>query len=421
MPVKIQDKIYNLSVNYEKKLGLDLPYFVKNGFWMFFQQTIGSMAGLLLAIAFARLVDKDIFGQYQLAISIITFTSIIAIPGLNIAVARSVARGNDGDYPKAVKKSFRWAIWGVPVLIIAGLYYYFFKQNHILGISLISVSWIFPFLYAPNTWNGFFLGKHKFKANALLTSIQSVAIFIVIISIIFLFKNNLIFLVLAYCLIYAISNGIYYLRSLKFISNQKSDSGTVKYGYFLTLTNSLEVLSEHIDKIIIGVLLSPVHLAVFTIISFIPLKFGNFIKPFLSLFFPKLSEKDINLKIIIQSNKKILAAALCFLLAGAVAYFFLIVKVNSLFYGEKYLQDYFYSRYFIFFVFLIFPLLFLGKYAQAKKLRLAIFATGPVFVIIKAVLMVAGIYWQGFLGAILAYNLSYVIKLFFYILLTKKS
>jgi O-antigen/teichoic acid export membrane protein len=406
----IRENISIFFKKYGEKMGLDLPYFVRNSFWVFFQQTIGSISGLLLLMAFARLVDKDVFGQYQLAISIIVFTSIFAIPGLNIAIARSVAKGNDGDYPKAVRKSFYWAICGIPILIVVGLYYYFFRQNHTMGIALILVSWIFPFIYAPNTWNGFFLGKHKFRSSAILSSLQTIILFIATGLVIVLFKNNLVLLVGTYCLIYAMTNGIYYLRSLKFVTSQKSDPGTIRYGYFLSFTNSLEVLSEHIDKIIIGVLLSPLHLAIFTIISTLPLKFRNIIKPFFNIFFPKLTSEEINLKNIFLAKRNAIVILIAFIIFGGIVYFFTAEFISHLLFGEKYSDYYYFSRYFTLYIILNIPLLFLTKYIHAKKLSRTIFVTSPIFIVVKTILIIFGSYYWGLKGAIIAFNLGFVIK-----------
>jgi len=62
---KIKDKIFEISQKWGKKLGLDLPYFIKNGFWMMIRQVVDLLASLVPSIAFARLLDKNVFGEYQ--------------------------------------------------------------------------------------------------------------------------------------------------------------------------------------------------------------------------------------------------------------------------------------------------------------------------------------------------------------------
>jgi len=55
----IQNKILILSKKYGQKVGLDLPYFVKNGFRVAFRQGVGIITGLALSIAFARIKKKS--------------------------------------------------------------------------------------------------------------------------------------------------------------------------------------------------------------------------------------------------------------------------------------------------------------------------------------------------------------------------
>ena len=185
---KIQQKIYDFSLLYGKKLGLDLPYFVKNGFWMTLRQIVILLSGMAVSIIFARIASKDIYGNYQLFISIFSIVSILSIPGLNNSIVNSVSRGNDGDYSVVVKKSFFWSLIGIPVLLILGAFY--FHINKSLGISLMVSSIFFPFYYAPNTWNAFLQGKRKYSLISIYSSVQSVANALATILVILFYRNR---------------------------------------------------------------------------------------------------------------------------------------------------------------------------------------------------------------------------------------
>lgn len=145
---KTQEKIFILSRKYGRKFGLDLPYFVKNGFWVILRQGVGAITGLALSVAFARLATQEVFGQYQFILSILSIVSILSIPGLNTSIIRSAARGCDGDYKEVVRVSFIWSLLGVPALLIIGGYYYIY-QSHPLGIALMISSIFFRFFTLP--------------------------------------------------------------------------------------------------------------------------------------------------------------------------------------------------------------------------------------------------------------------------------
>ena len=82
------------------------------------------------------MVTREVFGEYQFVLSVLAIISILSIPGLNISLIRSVARGYEGDYKKVVKVSFKWSLLGVPVLLMVGSYYYL-HQRQLLGIALM--------------------------------------------------------------------------------------------------------------------------------------------------------------------------------------------------------------------------------------------------------------------------------------------
>lgn len=261
---KVHNKIYLISKSMGEKFGLDLPYFVKNGFWVLFRQGIASVGGLLLSVAFARLATQEVFGQYQFILSILSIASILSVPGLNTSIIQSVAKGCDGDYKKVVKTSFLWSLLGIPILLIVGGYYYIY-QNHSLGIALMISSIFFPFFYAPNTWDSFLQGKSRFDISAKYSSIQSLINTVATIGIIFFYRNNLIAIVTAYLISFTFFNGYYYFKSLKYVKNEKSDKETIRYGWFLTRIGMLNLVSSNLDKIVVGIFLSQAQLAIYSV------------------------------------------------------------------------------------------------------------------------------------------------------------
>lgn len=410
---KIQQKIYNLSVIYGKKLGLDLTYFVENGFWVFLRQIIAAMCGLSLSIVFARVVSKEILGQYQLALSIISVISIFSIPGLNTAVMRSTARGNDGDYKKAVRLSFLGSLLGVPILFLIGVYYLF--QNQALGASLMLGAVFLPFLYAPNTWDYFFQGKSRFDLSTKYFSFLSVFNTLFIILVIFIFKNDLKLIFLSYLFSYALFNSLYFIKSLKFITNSNKDQEITKYGMFLTKMKILELIANNIDKILLATILSPSALAAYYIISLLPVKAKNIFKPFANILFPKMAETKHPLFAILEDKKRVLYILCGLLIFLTISFYFLIEPVNRLFFGEKYAKYFLLSRYYTILMLIFIPLNVLGRYVQAVRNYKILILTNAFYPIIQIIINFILIYKFGILGAVLAYNINTVIWFLIYI------
>ena len=79
---RIRDKVYRLSVQYSPKLGLDLPYFIKGGFWLGIGQTFNILKYFLLSTLFANILSKEVFGQYTFAITILGAASVFSLLGI---------------------------------------------------------------------------------------------------------------------------------------------------------------------------------------------------------------------------------------------------------------------------------------------------------------------------------------------------
>lgn len=418
-----QEKIYRFSKRWGDKLGLDLPYFVKNGFWVVLQQGVGTLSGVALYVVFARLSTQEVFGQYQFILSIFSVVSILSIPGLNTSIIRSVARGYDGDYKKVVKVSFFWSLLGVPALLIVGAYYYWF-QSHPLGIALMLSSVFFPFFYAPNTWDSFLRGKGRFDVSTKYGIIQSAMNALVTIVVVFFFRNNLIAIVVTYLVSFTFFNGYYYWRSLSYMENEKKDGEVFKYGWFLTKINVLGVIAGNIDSLLVGVILGPIDLAIYTVVSLVSNRLSSVLGSFLSIIFPKIAQSKQSFSMLVKVHKRKMIFLMLFSFLVAVLFYILIPDVNRILFGNKYIQSFPLSRIFFISIFLSFPTAFLGYYISASKDTFSIWLSGPVFYVIRILLNFYLISYYRLPGAVWAANLLTIIISIIYIygiLHTEKS
>lgn len=409
----LSDRIYSVSKRMGVELGLDMPYFIKNGFWVAFRQGVGVLTGLAISAAFARLASQEVFGQYQLVLSILSVVSILSIPGLNTAITQSVARGYDGDYKRAVKTSFLWSLLGTPVLLILGGYYYAY-QSYPLGIALMVSSVFFPFLYAPNTWDAFLQGKSRFDLAAKYGSVQSVINAVATIAVVFISRENLVLITFIYLLSYTIFNWSYYLRTLQYIQNGDADGETLKFGWFLTKNGILGQISAHMDKVLIGTLLGPESLAIYAITLQVPIKMKEIFKVVISVLFPKLSKEKRDIKEIFSEKKKVLFLSFFLVALISAAFFLSIQPLNRIIFGTKYLGFYELSRYYSISVAITPFLVFLGYYVQAKKDYRAILSANTIYPLLQLAICAISISFFGLMGGVIAYNVNFVLYLLLY-------
>lgn len=410
----LQDRLYIISKKYGSKFNLDLAYFIKNGFWVTIRQIISACAGLAMAIVFTRLSTQEVFGQYQFILSLLAIISIISIPGLNTSLIQSVSRGYDGDYKETVRISFYWSLFGVPMFIILGIYYYFY-QSQVLGISLMISSLFFPFFYSTNTWDSFLQGKKRFDIATLYASMQSTVSAVLIMIVVYLDGDNLISIVSIYLLAYSIINILCYYKSLRYINNADRDDDTVRYGYFITKMSIPGLVANNLDKIIIGAFISPSALAIYTVTAYLPLKLKDAVKPFSNLLLPKFSSLNENMPSIIKGKKKLIIVFIIINISVSIAYYFSIEKIDRIMFGENYQDYYHYSKYFFIVILLAVPLNVLSRYVFGVKDAVVIRLSNIMYPILRSIINIILIYKYAIIGAVIAYNLNFILLLLIYI------
>ena len=112
--------------------------------------------------------------------SLIGILGLFALPGMQTALVRAVAKGKEGMLLLSAKTKFKWALIGVGAcLAISG--WYFFHRNFILGSSFLIASFLFPIPRISNLLFSFWQGKKRFDLQAkysIIINILEGAIFI---------------------------------------------------------------------------------------------------------------------------------------------------------------------------------------------------------------------------------------------------
>lgn len=322
--------MFDALKRYGNYIGIDVVYFVGNGFAVAVRQVIAAFFGLLLMIAFSRLADKEILGQYQFILAAVYSMALFSLPGLNTSLLRSVARGCEGDYTRVVQLSFRSSMVSVVALVCFGCYY-FFLGNNSLGLAFVFSALIVPFFYAPNTWDSFLQGKSKFSLSSKWGSFQVAGTSLVTMAALFLFPNSIFLILPAYLLTSSLFNVLYYLRSLRWQENTKTDSEVFSYGFFLTKAGALGLIVDYFDKIVLG-FFNLGALAAYSVSLSIVEFLKNFIKSVFSVIFPKLSKYEYGI------SSRMWGVALLGSVVFSFGLFFFSEKIVVAFFSGKYLD-----------------------------------------------------------------------------------
>jgi len=378
----LRKKIYNISDKGGKRLGFDLPYFIENGFWVLLAQFVNLTASLVMSVIFARYLSKETFGEYQLLLSFLGIVAIISYSGLNTSIVRSVAKGFDYSYVKAVNFSFKKSLLAIPIFLALSFWYYYHGKQE-LSIILIIAGLMFSFIYAHNKWVAYNKGKSKFEKIAKQQILQNVTLNVLLIIVIFLSPKNLFVVAGVYLIINASFNTFWHFKTKKEITNTKFDDDCIPYGKYLTKMGLFSIFVSYFDKIIIG-FIDIEMLAVYAIALKLFDVIKQIIKSFYSISFPKFAQKNIKI-----GNSKIFTIMLIGLFA-TVFLFFVSKPLIVYFYTESYVEVASVFRKLIFVLPLVFvsPLFANKAGAQKDKQRIVranIFA--PIFAIVLSVLV----------------------------------
>lgn len=288
----LKSTIFNILRWSEKYTKTDMIYLTKGSFWLNFNNIISSIFSFVLSILFARFVSKDIYGNYQFLISLVSIIGTLTLIGMNAAVTQAVARNLEGVFKDSVKTQIRFSIIPFFVGLIISAYY-FLKGNLTISIPLVIAVLLMSIGSALNTWSAFISGKKRFDSLFFQSQIINILYYGTMVLIIAFYPKTTLLVIGNYGATF-IGNLICYFYTLKkFEPNQEKEPEAISYGKKLSLSSILPMIALHIDNVLIFHLLGSQNLAIYAFASNIPEKFMSLVRPISIIAMPKIAEKAI--------------------------------------------------------------------------------------------------------------------------------
>jgi|Deesub1362A_J573_1020465.scaffolds.fasta_scaffold00474_7 O-antigen/teichoic acid export membrane protein len=393
---------------------LDLKYYTKNSFYLLSARVISRGLGFLLSIFLARLLTKDLYGQWNYIFSIIGMLAIFTLPGMNTAVIQAVAGGHDKVLITGIKEKFKWSILGSVAVLGVGVYY-FLNGLVLLGKCFMISSLFFPFFQNFQVYNAFLTGKKRFDKVAKYLVVTQVFTVLATLLAVYL-TRNLMLMVIASLASNSLIGGYFFRSTLKSMESLSNDPQAISFSRHLTATQIPSGLRQHYDKLIIGTSLSFSDLAIYSI----ALGFSNLLNPFRStittLIFPKLSQMDEKTAYS-EVRKRLLFVVLGFGIPAGILVI-LCPYIIPLLYSQKYVGSIFYAQLLLVSMIIAAPVPLLNKalFPSQKKVN-ELYKLRISSSIVEVVLLTVLVLNFGLLGAIIAkilvrtYNTIYSLKL----------
>ena len=408
----LRQKIYDFLRWSEKYTGTDMIYLVRGGSWLTFGKAVEALSGLGIMVLFGFLISKETFGAYQYILSIAAIVGIFSLYGIDTALIRTVARGNEKMLVPCFKTKLKWgSIGGLISLIIS--FWYFSQQNFQLGLSFLIVALSLPFINALLVSFSFWQGKKRFDVhNKYYIFYCLLSAFLLAAAIVL--TKNLPWLVLGHFLGFAVAGFIIYKLTVKNISQGEEEKETISFGKHLTLMNAAVIISTYIDKIIIWKFLGPISVAIYTFAERPVLKFKN-LAPISALALPKLSQSNIK-----EIKKGLLKKFLkLFSVAGLLALIYILIcpYIFKIIFPE-YLNSIIFSQVLaIILIFSPFDLLSTSFLAAMKKKELYLIQTvAPILKIILFLILIPLFQiWGAVFSVLISQTLNGLLILYFFL------
>ncbi len=357
------------------KSGLNLRYLLRNGNWVSLRFLIVSLTGFLLSYFFAKFGTKELLGQYQIILSILSIVSVVSFLGLNSSAMEAVVQGRDASVLRTARLIFRFSWVGVPILIILGGYYIFFQKQVLLGETLIFSSLLFPFLYAASPWSVYYEGKQLFKESSLRVIILNILLTTSLMAGI-MGGLDVFWLIGIYLVLNVLVQGKYLYAIAQSIRDKTNDFIDTKFGILVSFQKFASGLSSTLTPLVVSFFFGVESLAIYFIAYYAISALSSFLNNIFALYFPILFKKvSLNHRSNLINN----------LFAGMVSWAFFVVFLRFLFipiYGEEYRESLELAYYISFLLFLIpYHVYLVGFFSTQRKnsLLTAVFLLANVF------------------------------------------
>ena len=289
---ELKNKTVNGLRLLEKYTKTDMVYLAKGGFWAVLSQIVTSLATLLLAIAFAHFISKETYGEYKYILSIASILGALTLTGLNTAVLQSVSRGFDGTLNYAFWQNVKWSVLFFLISLGSSIYY-FVNGNSQLGIALLIVGSLSPFLRSTNLYNAYLVAKKDFRHSAIYFSIIGNLFPSACILSALLLNPSPLWLVTTYFVSNTLIGIILYVRTLRIHRpNTNVDPDALSYSKHLSFMDILATVADNIDQILIFHYIGAAQLAIYNFAIAIPSQIKGPLKSLAGLIFPKFAERS---------------------------------------------------------------------------------------------------------------------------------
>lgn len=321
--------IYKLLKHSGKYTQTDMVYLAKGGFWLSAGQAVSAVSAFIMAIVFAKLLPKEVYGDYKYILSIAALLTIFTLPGTNISLTQAVAKGEAVSMSKLTLSKIKFGLIASLIsLIIAA--YYFITDNYIFTVAFVIVAILVPIVESLTLYASVLNGRQLFRKLTERNSLVKIIHSALIITVVWFTQNIIVIITIYFLSILALRWTVTWLTSQEIKDDKNSSKDIDSYGRQLSLAQSVNTISSQIDKILVYYFLGPIQLAIYFMAVTPVDQVKQIVKNIVPLTLPRLSQRSakeldnsLNKKLIMTGLLGILLTAL-YIMAAPIFYSYFV-------------------------------------------------------------------------------------------------
>lgn len=288
----LKEYLYRALRRSEKYTKTDMVHFFSANFWLNFSRFFAIGSGIVLTVAFTRLLTPEQFGTYKYVIAAAGFISTFSLNGLAMATMRAVAQGKWNVIPALVRTGIFWSLPG-SVGAVAASIYYFGNGNTELGFGFLFIGITNSVGIGIGSLKNVWQGAGEYKVG-MLTGIPKILVPFLVILLTILITKNVVWILFAYFfsnLILSLA-GYYFILWWFNVKGSPADvPETIRYAKQITALGFFQIASGQIDQLLLFHFVGPAQLAIYALALAPVNEAQNLLNNFLTIFFRKVAQK----------------------------------------------------------------------------------------------------------------------------------
>lgn len=270
-----------------------MVHFFSGNFWLNFSRFFSIGSGMILTIAFTRLLTPEQFGTYKYVIAAAGLIGSFSLNGLSIAAMRAVARGKWNVIPAIVRTGIVWSLPG-SIAALSASAYYFGNGNSELGFAFLFIAITNSIGIGIGSLKSVWQAAGEYRVG-MLSGIPKIVVPFVVILLTILITKNVVWILFAYFfsnIILSLGGYYFMLWWFKVKGSSEGVSEAIRYGKQMTVLGFLQIASGQIDQLLLWHFTDPATLAIYALALAPVNEARNFLGNILTIAFRKIASRS---------------------------------------------------------------------------------------------------------------------------------